>query len=314
MPKFSVIIPTYNRAIVLKEAVRSVLDQTYEDFEIIVSDDGSADNTASMVKEFTDPRLKILTLGHCGVIGAVRNAAIRQANGQLLAFLDSDDIWFKQKLDSVNQAFEADERIILVCHNMLQKQSGRSGIIHRYGPVSQNMYERLLFKGNCIGTSATAVKKDAIIKAGFFSEDPRFIGAEDYECWMRLARMGGFFFLDQVLGEYRITGQNISRNVQRITESRINVIRHHYQEIFNENSAGYNRLVALRIADLLCGSARALQVEGYFRDAVQYYLQSLKANALSMRTYVGLVTSLLRLRLTGLARMHLALAANSISY
>ena len=96
MPKVSVIIPTYNRSKYVTKAIDSVLAQTYRDFEIIVVDDGSTDNTKEVLKPYTD-RIKYLYQENTGV-SAARNAGIRAAGGQWIAFLDSDDEWLPEKL------------------------------------------------------------------------------------------------------------------------------------------------------------------------------------------------------------------------
>ena len=98
-PKVSVIIPTYNRAEYLGEAIQSVFDQTFEDFEILIVDDGSTDDTQQLVLSFHDPRLRSFYQNNCG-ISAARNAAIRSADGEYIAFLDSDDVWLPELLES----------------------------------------------------------------------------------------------------------------------------------------------------------------------------------------------------------------------
>ena len=97
MPKVSVIIPTYNRSLSVREAIESVLAQTYRDFELIVVDDGSADNTPSVLGSFGE-RIRGIRQANAGV-SAARNAGIRAAKGEWVAFLDSDDLWVPQKLE-----------------------------------------------------------------------------------------------------------------------------------------------------------------------------------------------------------------------
>jgi glycosyltransferase involved in cell wall biosynthesis len=97
-PLVSVIIPTYNRADLIGETVQSVLDQSYTNWELIIVDDGSTDNTASLIEQYHEDRIKYIQCDHIGIFGAVRNAGMRIAKGDYLAFLDSDDLWREDKL------------------------------------------------------------------------------------------------------------------------------------------------------------------------------------------------------------------------
>ena len=98
-PDVSIILPTFNRLTYLREAIDSVLAQTYTDWELIIADDGSADETRTFLRSIRDGRVKTLWLRHCGNPGAVRNRALAEAKGIYLAFLDSDDIWTPRKLE-----------------------------------------------------------------------------------------------------------------------------------------------------------------------------------------------------------------------
>ena len=97
-PYVSVVIPTYNHAKLLKKALDSVMAQTFEDWEAIVVNNFSADNTIEVVNSFADPRIKILNFSNNGVIAASRNHGLKEATGDFIAFLDSDDIWYPNKL------------------------------------------------------------------------------------------------------------------------------------------------------------------------------------------------------------------------
>ena len=105
-PKVSVIIPTYNRAHLVGRAIRSVLNQTYQDFEIIVVDDGSTDNTEEVVKSFNDPRIRYIRHEKNRGGSAACNTGIRAARGEYIAFQDSDDEWLPEKLEKQMQVFE----------------------------------------------------------------------------------------------------------------------------------------------------------------------------------------------------------------
>ena len=97
-PLVSVVIPTYNRAHLIEESIKSVLDQTFDDWELIIVDDGSDDNTEQVVQRIKNPKIHYYKLAHCGLLGKVRNYGIKIARGNYIAFLDSDDLWRKDKL------------------------------------------------------------------------------------------------------------------------------------------------------------------------------------------------------------------------
>jgi glycosyltransferase involved in cell wall biosynthesis len=98
-PLVSVIIPTYNRAYLIGETIQSVLNQSYSNWELIVVDDGSTDNSDQVIKKFGDARIEYHIIEHSGAFGVVRNYGIKQSKGDLIAFLDSDDVWHHKKLE-----------------------------------------------------------------------------------------------------------------------------------------------------------------------------------------------------------------------
>ena len=95
----SIIVPTYNRGHLIGETIQSVIDQSYKNWELIIVDDGSKDNTKERIEGFNDDRLRYYFIEHCGIIGAVRNRGMNNARGEYIAFLDSDDLWQPDKLD-----------------------------------------------------------------------------------------------------------------------------------------------------------------------------------------------------------------------
>ena len=94
----SVVVPTYNRAHLIGETIQSVIDQTYSNWELIIVDDGSEDDTKNIIDKFADKRIHYFAIDHCGIFGKVRNVGMQRANGDLIAFLDSDDLWKPNKL------------------------------------------------------------------------------------------------------------------------------------------------------------------------------------------------------------------------
>ena len=114
----SIIIPTYNRAALIGESIQSVLNQTYKHWELIIIDDGSHDDTHQVVSNFRDKRISYYSIAHCGIFGKVRNEGLRRANGEYVAFLDSDDLWCADKLETQVELMNQYPEIFFVFSNV----------------------------------------------------------------------------------------------------------------------------------------------------------------------------------------------------
>ena len=180
-PLVSVVIPTYNRAALLREAVASVRQQSYARLELIVVDDGSTDATAASLRPF--PEARVVRQEHTGMPGQARNAGARAARGEYLAFLDSDDLWLSHKLTvQVAAAAAAGDAINHTRERWLRggRVVSQRGQRHRR---SGDLFADSLRK--CIiGPSTVLLRRQAFEEAGGFREDLEI--AEDYELWLRL--------------------------------------------------------------------------------------------------------------------------------
>jgi glycosyltransferase involved in cell wall biosynthesis len=212
-PLVSVVIPSYNHAQYLGRALQSVLDQTYVNWEAIVIDNHSTDNTDEVMASIADPRITYLKIHNNGVIAASRNAGIKVARGAWVAFLDSDDWWTKNKLqvcfDSV------DEEVDLVYHELVivsdQPRTFRRKTIKSW-QVKAPVIMDLLIKGNAIVNSSVMVRKNFLEKIGGINDSREMIAAEDYNTWLRIAQFTDkFLYLPFVLGYYLQHNNNISK-------------------------------------------------------------------------------------------------------
>jgi len=194
----SVIIPVYNRAEMVVDAINSVLNQTYENYEIIIADDGSTDNTFVRILEFSDNKsIQILKLKHCGFPGQVRNRAVDKANGKWLAFLDSDDIWMPDKLEK-QMSYLGKHREFLYIHTL--ERWVRNGKIisqtHRKHKKKGDLFQVSL--GKCeIGPSTVVIRKDLFLKSGGFRDDLEI--CEDYDLWLKLTSSHPIAYIDEAL-------------------------------------------------------------------------------------------------------------------
>lgn len=185
----SIVIPTYNCAPLLARALRSVLEQTYVNWEAVVIDNHSDDNTEAIVAGFQDARIRLLKTHNNGVIAVSRNMGIGEAKGRWVAFLDADDWWMPHKLEISVRALEQGADIVY--HDLLRAGPRRRLLARRvirtrnlHSPV----YTDLAMGGNGLLNSSVLVRRDLLITAGGLSENPRLVAAEDFECWLRLAR------------------------------------------------------------------------------------------------------------------------------
>ena len=186
----SIVIPTYNRANDLINAINSVLDQSYPYWEMLIVDNHSDDNTRHVVKNINDDRIKFFEIHNEGVIAASRNLGIKQANGKYIAFLDSDDTWEMDKLEKsvywLNNGYD------IVYHDMKIVSNN----IFYFGPrkfktriLHQPIFNDLLVNGNTLPTSSVIVEKGMLLKAGGFNETIEYVAGEDYSLWIRLSEM-----------------------------------------------------------------------------------------------------------------------------
>lgn len=206
----SIVIPNYNGALFLTEAVSSAIEQDYLNKEIIVVDDGSSDNSVELLKEF-GAKIRLIETANLGA-AAARNAGILVASGEYVAFLDSDDIWVGSKL-SLQMEFLAQEKLDLIyCHG--QEFGNENGL---------NILHEAIFSGDCykyfkkfpgkaiidMGPSTAVIKKSLISVSGIF--DTSFPGpAEDWDFFRRYCRIAKVGFCDQVLVYRRNHSNNVS--------------------------------------------------------------------------------------------------------
>lgn len=225
-PNVSVIIPTYNREVLIIETIHSVLCQTYKDFEIIVVDDGSIDNTQKVIKDIGDSRVKYIFENHRGVPAATRNTGIRNAQGQYIAFVDSDDLWLPDKLERQLFVMEKFSDIALV---YAQAVSWSEGVISREPLPKPSLAKsgfifRDLFLRNFIPSLTVMVRKKIFDTVGYFDEDPDLIAAEDYDLWLRTARIARVYFMPEIVAKYRIHSGNISANIENYISQSLAIV------------------------------------------------------------------------------------------
>jgi len=189
----SVIIPTYNRANLLPRAIESVLNQTYQDFEVIVVDDASCDNTEEVVQGFNDPRIKYVKHKINKGGSAARNTGIKTAEGKYIAFLDSDDEWLPEKLEKqVRKIERSPEKVGVIYTRYWIIQNGKK-FLSREPKKRGDIFEDELIKDWVSPTSCVLVKRECFAEVGGFDENLPV--RQDYDMWLRIAK---YFYFDYI--------------------------------------------------------------------------------------------------------------------
>jgi glycosyltransferase involved in cell wall biosynthesis len=197
-PKVSVIIPTYNRLPLLKQALASVKAQDYQNYELIVVDDGSTDGTGEWLSAQDVHRI---FLKHTGFPGLVRNRGAEAAGGKYLCFLDSDDVWLPEKLSCQMDYFKRNPKIVL-CHTREIWRRNRRTISQKGRTHKREGYIFTDALNKCIiGPSTVMIDRGVFFQIGAFRENLEV--AEDYELWLRLTAQHEIGYIDRPLVEKR---------------------------------------------------------------------------------------------------------------
>lgn len=213
-PFFSIVIPTYNHAEFIGRCIESLLCQTYQNWEAIIVNNFSEDNTIEVVERYNDPRIRLINNANGGVIAVSRNKGLSLAKGKWICFLDSDDWWYPNKLEVSLQYINDYD---LVHHDLdIYTSVGKSNKVAKGRDLKDNFYKDLLLNGNAIVNSSVVIKKEIIDLVGKISEDKMLIAVEDYDYWIRTSEITNRFkYINKSLGAYWVGG-NISYSTKQI--------------------------------------------------------------------------------------------------
>jgi glycosyltransferase involved in cell wall biosynthesis len=200
--KVSVVIPNYNYGPYLSKALDSVLQQTRQDFEVIVVDNFSTDSSLRIAEEKRSEKIRFVQFENKGSIAAARNKGVSLARGEYIAFLDSDDYWLKSKLSEQLKRMEVAGGVSF--HNLKLFGDRKFGTFRGWS-VGRDPLRALVSGGNPIATSSVMVSRSAFEQAGGFPEDQALISVEDFALWLKMADLGTpFTHVNKVLGGYRV--------------------------------------------------------------------------------------------------------------
>ena len=291
-PVFAVIIPTYNQADLLREALVSVLTQTFRRIEVAVVDNFSTDHTLEVIRSFKDSRLSLFQVHNEGIIAVSRNLGIRETQARLLAFLDSDDIWYPEKLEQVYRAWTEHAEIGLVSHDQYAMRRGRVAYRIRCRPDQEDMHRFLLLNGNRLATSATVVDRACLDRVGGFSEDPNLAGVEDYDLWLRLSQVCRFYFLHRFLGEFHLHPKSHTASSGVHLAHVLYLLDMHFQMVGAQGAPLPRGLLRRGRAAFYARAARGASSWWGEESCLAYCCAALKESPISWKTYAIIARSL----------------------
>jgi glycosyltransferase involved in cell wall biosynthesis len=288
-PFFSVVIPTYNSAKMIHRALESLLSQSFDDFEILVMDDGSTDNTAEVVASFSNKKIIYKWDKNFGGPAKPRNRGISLAKGDWICFLDADDWWTTDKLQTCFDCI--DDKVDLVYHG-LDIVSDKSLTFKRKTinswQVKTPVFEDLLLKGNPIANSSVVVRKNLLEKIGGINESKKMIAAEDYNTWLRIAQLtNNFVYLRSRHGYYLSHNQSVSKKDMSIP----------YKESINEfldSLSSQHRNIVESNAAFISGRYHYLEKE--YKTALKIVLKSFVSGKIGLKFRAFLLLILIILK------------------
>jgi glycosyltransferase involved in cell wall biosynthesis len=268
-PAVSVIIPTHNRADFIGETLASVCAQTFPDFEVIVADDGSTDNTKEVVTSLGDTRIRYFWQPQSGGLPArVRNKAIGLSRGRYIAFLDSDDLWLPNKLEIQVPYMEAHPEVGFVFTN----SEGFSSTKEKWRLVKFGLNRKAtledLLRENFIPMLTVLVRRTCLETVGGLCEDPAVNAIEDYELWLRLATRYPFQYIPVLTARYRVHGKNLQATDMIASTQRLVTVVRRFEKSRGIPRKSFRRGLAAHYRRLARAHALAGNKEEYIRALI----------------------------------------------
>lgn len=266
LPKVSVIIPTYNRAELLKNSILSVLSQTFQDFEVLIIDDSSFDKTEEVVKNMSGNQIKYIKNSTNKGVSAARNVGINNSRGDYIAFLDDDDEWLPEKLerqvilmDRISSDFGA------VYTGAFSTDLARNNVLEIAIPKFRGHVLNEIILSNFIFTSSMIVRKRCFALVGLFDENLSY--GEDFDMWIRISKEFLFESIPEALVKHKNHAHTTSSNKQLVAKNLENIIRKHAQ-LFGLNKKGLGNYM-LKIGTAYCYDNKIKEGRKTFLKAIR---------------------------------------------
>jgi glycosyltransferase involved in cell wall biosynthesis len=301
-PRVSALIPAYNAGRYLPHAIGSIIAQTYTDWEIVVVDDGSRDNTRSVVEAY-QPRLKdklqYIRQSNQG-ISAARNAGIRSARSEFIALLDADDIWLPHRLQRGIQVFDADAETGLV-HARVARIDAQGSVVGQLKVepkyMSGNIARNILTRRAHIICPTVIFRKRCLETAGMFDETLR--ATEDRDLWFRIARHWKIGYIDEILAYYRLSPASVTSDLEGLLRGQLHFVAKHYQ------AGACSRMEQLEaLGNIYRELGDSLFRGGALTKAIASYLRAVGYNPLSLPNAYMLVRAIMEPLVRACAAAH----------
>jgi glycosyltransferase involved in cell wall biosynthesis len=296
LPKISVIIPTYNHGRYVGKAINSVLNQTYKDFEIIVVDDGSTDNTRHLIDTYEN-QIEYIYQENQGLASA-RNTGIQASQAKYVAFLDADD-WFAKENLEIKVAYMEDHPDAAWVYsdwqylddkgNYLEKGSTIFKYAHK--KLTGHLFEELVYNRNFISPCTVALKKKILEEVGYF--DPSVICQEDLDLWLRISLRYPAHYIDKVLVYVTALPGSLSRDFSKWVSGNA-VIVEKLKHLIPRNLKNREKILDKIIADKHTFLGRDFFQRGRFNEAINEFWQSIKRLPFQKRIYWLMCSAIIR--------------------
>lgn len=239
-PRFSVIIPTYNDAGYILQSIESVLNQTYCDYEIIVVDDGSTDDTKKLLEPYiNDEKIKYIYQKNKGLASA-RNTGISYSQGRYIALLDADDMWLPEKLAVQQYYIEREPGLAMLCSNTykfygddIEKIEVGHKELTKKDLNSRELLKLILTKENPVVCPTLVISRRVLDEIGFYDENLSYLGCEDRDMSIRIISRYKTRYINKCLALYRIRKEGMHSDINKMSKARRYVLEKTYRTLNN---------------------------------------------------------------------------------
>ncbi len=282
MSIISVIIPVYNGENTIQETIQSVLNQTFDDFELIVIDDGSTDSTLKVIQSIPDSRIRVFSYPNAG-LATSRNRGLEKATGEYIAFLDADDLWTPDKLEAQLKALQENPKAaVAYSWTDMIDESGQFLRPDSRASFTGNVYEKILLTCFLSNGSNPLIRKQALTEVGDFNES--LTSAEDWEMWIRLAARYEFVAIPVPQILYRQLFSSMSFKILKQETGILEVINGAFSEVYeslqylkSRSLANAYKFLTFKVLEAPVIQQTGIIAAQFFWRAIQYDPQLLKA-------------------------------------
>jgi len=291
MPSVSVVIPTYNYAKYIARSVESVVNQSFQDFEILVVDDGSTDNTREVIETKYKTKVRYFYQENSGAPSA-RNRGIEESKGDYLAFLDADDEWFPSKLEKQIDKFKSSADTVGLIYSgfaYIWGESEDKG--NKIIPTLRGNIFPSFLKGSVLGSPTPVIRKPCFQKAGTFDET--LPSSQDWDMWLRISKHYEVDFVPDVLAKHYIHDDQISERMDLKIQGIEMVIQKHHEDFSH---------YPLILSRHLCELGKLNTIMRNWKEACKYFWEAVKLDPLQcvkipLRDGPDIVQSKLKVRI-----------------